>query len=359
MDQKPIPVAVGPFRTLFGSVPKYLMSFCSPSRGGAPACVCSRSNMACCIGPRVSRIRPLLVVPNISRSRKTSCDLAPLARVWTMGVRVGFGRATRVTRTGTQMISRWATGAAIAASAITLVACGGLAIPPDRSRASRESGGRPDRAAHRGGRAEDRWGEHGLGERAGTRGHRRLASISAKAGYSIAATGIGTRGRHIAAGNVAVTLPAVATASAIVWGPRLDMSFGARLNERARSRFRGQFRRRPSGARLAARRVARSEAQRRLRCAAGRGHLHRECRRRRVLEHPEARRARGGDQHAGHRARRHAQSHGRVHRGGLSAFRGALRHARLSARRERTSARRRTSTGMGRSSSCSPERSTS
>jgi hypothetical protein len=36
IDQKLMPVVAGLFRRLLGSVPKYRMSFCSPSRGGKP-----------------------------------------------------------------------------------------------------------------------------------------------------------------------------------------------------------------------------------------------------------------------------------------------------------------------------------
>jgi len=68
-----------------------------------------------------------------------------------------------------------------------------------------------------------------------------LTSISAKANYSIAVTGTGTAGAISPPATSLSPSPQVATASTIAWGPRLDMSFGSRLNERSRARFRGQF----------------------------------------------------------------------------------------------------------------------
>jgi hypothetical protein len=136
------------------------------------------------------------------------------------------------------MISRWATGAAIAASAITLVACGGSD--------STGPGGAVNLAA---GQSAPLTAATALKIDGGSTGSENvlvlvdtgLASISAKFSYSVAATGTGTAGAISPPATSLSPSPQVATASTINWGPRLDMSFGSRLNERSRARFRGQF----------------------------------------------------------------------------------------------------------------------
>jgi hypothetical protein len=69
-----------------------------------------------------------------------------------------------------------------------------------------------------------------------------LASVTAKATYQVSATGIGVAGAISAPATSLAPSPEAATSTPIGAGPRLDMSYGMRLNARTRARFSGKFR---------------------------------------------------------------------------------------------------------------------
>jgi hypothetical protein len=156
------------------------------------------------------------------------------------------------------MISRWATGAALAAAAITLVACGGgsdtttgpggITVLPSGavSLAAGQSATLTTAAALKidGGAS----GSENVLVLVDTL----LTSVGSSVNYSVAATGTGAAG---AVSPPATTLSPATMAlspatsfspdrkpsafSAVAGGPRLDMAFGMRLNEHSRRRFRG------------------------------------------------------------------------------------------------------------------------
>jgi len=152
------------------------------------------------------------------------------------------------------MISRWATGAALSAAAIVLVACGG-----GSDSTTGPGGGTvlPSGAVSlAAGQSAPLTAATALKIDAGSSGSEDvlvlvdtgLTSISAKANFSIAATGIGAAGAVSAPATslspapiAASRSPEVAASSQIAWGPKLDVSFGMRLNARSRARFRGGF----------------------------------------------------------------------------------------------------------------------
>ncbi|HEX7978740.1 MAG TPA: hypothetical protein VF461_09075, partial [Gemmatimonadaceae bacterium] len=156
------------------------------------------------------------------------------------------------------MISRWAPGAALAAAAITLMACGGgsdtttgpggITVLPSGavSLTAGQSAALTSAAALKidGGAT----GSENVLVLVDTT----LTSVGTTVNYSVAATGTGAAG---AVTPPATTLsPATMALSpetsfspdrqpsafrAVAAGPRLDMAFGMRLNERSRGRFRG------------------------------------------------------------------------------------------------------------------------
>ena len=170
------------------------------------------------------------------------------------------------------MISRWATGAALAAAAITLVACGGSDSVTPSGVVSLTAGQSAPLTA-----------TNALKIEGGSTGSENVlvlvdtgfSSISAKTNYSVAATGIGAAGAvsppatslspSVVASSMSAS-PAVTSVSQIAWGPKLDMAFGLRLNARSRARFLGGF----SAARaaLASRRMTPSAALRSVASAA-------------------------------------------------------------------------------------------
>jgi hypothetical protein len=145
------------------------------------------------------------------------------------------------------MISRWVTGAALSATAIALVACGGgsdsttgpdgVTILPSGAVSLAAGQSTPLTAAA------------ALKIDAGSTGSENVlvlvdtgfTSISAKANYSVGATGTGAAGAISPPATSLSPSPEMSTSSEITWGPKLDMGFGTRLNERTRARFRGQF----------------------------------------------------------------------------------------------------------------------
>jgi len=170
------------------------------------------------------------------------------------------------------MTSRWLTGAVLSAAAITLVACGG-----GSDSTTGPGGGTvlPSGAVSlAAGQSAPLTATAALKIDAGKTGSENvlvlvdtgLTTISATATFSIAATGIGTAGAVSPPATSLSPSSEVSTASQIAWGPTLDMSFGMRLNERSRARFRGEF----SAARaaLASRRAARAGPLRSLASAA-------------------------------------------------------------------------------------------
>jgi hypothetical protein len=172
------------------------------------------------------------------------------------------------------MISRWATGAALAASAITLVACGGGSDSSTGPGGTVLPSGAVSLAA---GQSAALTAKDTLKIDAGSTGSENvlvlvdtgLTSISAQANFTIAATGIGTAGAISPPATALSPAPEAASASPssqIAWGPKLDMTFGMRLNQRSRARFRGGF----SAARaaLASRRMAPTAALRSVASAA-------------------------------------------------------------------------------------------
>src|SRR6476659_6712618 len=152
------------------------------------------------------------------------------------------------------MISRWATGAALSAAAIVLVACGG-----GSDSTTGPGGGTvlPSGAVSlAAGQSAPLTAATALKIEAGSSGSEDvlvlvdtgLTSISAKANFSIAAAGIGAAGAVSAPATslspapiAASRSPEVTASSQIAWGPKLDASFGMRLNERSRARFHGGF----------------------------------------------------------------------------------------------------------------------
>ena len=152
------------------------------------------------------------------------------------------------------MISRWATGAALSAAAIVLVACGG-----GSDSTTGPGGGTvlPSGAVSlAAGQSAPLTAATALKIDAGSSGSEDvlvlvdtgLTSISAKANFSIAATGIGAAGAVSAPATslspapiAASRSPEVTASSQIAWGPKLDVSFGMRLNASSRARFRGGF----------------------------------------------------------------------------------------------------------------------
>src|SRR6478752_533768 len=210
--------------------------------------------MACCIGPPRARIQRLVWYRTYPEAA-SRCYLAVVARVWSMGVRVTFVQSgADNSRKRKQMISRWVTGAALSAAAITLVACGG------GSDSTTGPGGitvLPSGAVSlSAGQSAPLTPASALKIDAGSSGSEDvlvlvdtgLTSISAKANFSIAATGIGAAGAVSAPATslspapiAASRSPEVTASSQIAWGPKLDVSFGMRLNARSRARFRGGF----------------------------------------------------------------------------------------------------------------------
>ena len=166
------------------------------------------------------------------------------------------------------MISRWATGAALSAAAITLVACGGGS---DSSTGPGGGSVLPSGAVSlAAGQSAPLTAATALKIDAGSSGSENvlvlvdtgLTSISAKANYSVAATGIGTAGAISPPATSLSPSPEASAASTIVRGPGLDMAFGMRLNRRSQARFRGGFD--AARAALSSRRLAPSAALRSL-----------------------------------------------------------------------------------------------
>jgi hypothetical protein len=170
------------------------------------------------------------------------------------------------------MISRWVTGAALSAAAITLVACGGgsdtttgpggITILPSGAVSLLAGQSAPLTTAN------------ALKIDAGNTGSENvlvlvdtgLASISAKANYTVAVTGVGTAGAVSAPATSLSPAPEQTSAAQIAWAPKLDVAFGMRLNERSRARFRGGFN--AARAALASRRPGPTAALRSLTSAA-------------------------------------------------------------------------------------------
>jgi len=147
------------------------------------------------------------------------------------------------------MISRWATGAALAASAITLVACGGGSDSSTGPGGTVLPSGAVSLAA---GQSAPLTAKDTLKIDAGSSGSENvlvlvdtgLTAISAQANFTIAATGIGTAGAISPPATALSPAPEATSASPssqIAWGPKLDMRFGMRLNQRSRAQFRGGF----------------------------------------------------------------------------------------------------------------------
>ena len=145
------------------------------------------------------------------------------------------------------MISRWVTGAALSAAAITLVACGGgsdnttgpggITVLPSGAVSLSAGQSAPLTTAN------------ALKIDAGNTGSENvlvlvdtgLTSISASANYTVAATGIGNAGAVSQPATALSPAPLGTSAAQAVWAPKLDVAFGMRLNERSRARFRGEF----------------------------------------------------------------------------------------------------------------------
>jgi hypothetical protein len=150
--------------------------------------------------------------------------------------------------TGTKMISRWVNGATMVAATFTLVACGG------GTDASTGPGGGtvlPSGAVSlSAGQATPLTATSTLKIDAGSSGSENvlvlvdtgLVSISAKANYQVAATGIGAAGAVSAPATSLSPQPEGTAAGGSSEAPALDISYGMRLNARAQSRFRGAFR---------------------------------------------------------------------------------------------------------------------
>jgi hypothetical protein len=166
------------------------------------------------------------------------------------------------------MISRWVTGAALTATAITLVACGG-----GSDSTTGPGGGTilPSGAVSLApGQSAPLTAAAALKVDAGSTGSENvlvlvdtlLTSITATANFTVSATGIGTAGAISPPSTSLAASPEVSSASQIAWGPRLDVSYGMRLNERTRARFRGGFN--AARAALASRRTAPTAALRSL-----------------------------------------------------------------------------------------------
>jgi hypothetical protein len=145
------------------------------------------------------------------------------------------------------MISRWVTGAALSATAITVLACGG-----GSDSTTGPGGGTvlPSGAVSlAAGQSAPLTPTATLKVDGGSAGSENvlilvdtgLTSIAATANYSVTATGVGNAGAISPPASSRSPLAEVTTAGQIAWGPKLDMSFGQRLNERTRARFRGGF----------------------------------------------------------------------------------------------------------------------
>jgi hypothetical protein len=145
------------------------------------------------------------------------------------------------------MISRWVTGAALSAAAITLVACGG------GSENTTGPGGitvLPSGAVSlSAGQSAPLTPANALKIDAGNTGSENvlvlvdtgLASISATANYTVAVTGVGNAGAVSQPATTLSPAPEESSAAQSAWAPKLDVAFGMRLNERSRARFRGGF----------------------------------------------------------------------------------------------------------------------
>src|SRR5689334_3734270 len=123
------------------------------------------------------------------------------------------------------MISRWVTGAALSATAITLLACGG-----GSDSTTGPGGGTvlPSGAVSlAAGQSAPLTATTALKIDAGSTGSENvlilvdtgLTSIAATANYSVAATGIGNAGAISPPATSRSPLPEVTTASQIAWGP--------------------------------------------------------------------------------------------------------------------------------------------
>jgi hypothetical protein len=165
-----------------------------------------------------------------------------------MGVRVTFVQSgADNSRKRKQMISRWMTGAALSAAAITLVACGG------GSETTTGPGGitiLPSGAVSLlAGQSAPLTPANALKIDAGNAGSENvlvlvdtgLTSISATANYTVGVTGVGNAGAVSPPATTLSPAPEGTSAFQTAWTPKLDVAFGMRLNERSRARFRGGF----------------------------------------------------------------------------------------------------------------------
>ncbi len=146
------------------------------------------------------------------------------------------------------MISRWATGAALTASAITLLACGGgsdstttgpggVTVLPSGAVSLTAGQAAPLSAADT------------LKIDAGSTGTENvlilvdtlLNSSASTVNFSIATSGVGSPGAVSPPATFLAASPEASATTQAPSGPKLDMAFGMRLNARSQARFRGGF----------------------------------------------------------------------------------------------------------------------